>query len=59
MISSTIIHDDLEKTNMGRTLQQVKVSTVSELPKNLVKTVNIGSIEIALFHLENEKFRAI
>lgn len=44
---------------MEQTLQRIKVSTVSELPKNLGKTVSIGSLEIALFHLENGDFRAI
>ncbi|MEF2094120.1 nitrite reductase small subunit NirD [Bacillus sp. CFBP9009] len=44
---------------MGKTLQKIKVSTVNEMPKNLGKTVTIGSQEIALFHLANGEFRAI
>ena len=41
---------------MGKTLQKIKVSQVNEMPKNLGKTVTIGSHEIALFHLANGEF---
>ena len=44
---------------MGTTLQRVKVAKVSEIPKNIGKTIKIGANEIALFHLESGEFRAI
>ncbi|KAA9023960.1 nitrite reductase small subunit NirD [Niallia endozanthoxylica] len=44
---------------MGTTLQRVKVAKVSEMPKNIGKTIKIGVNEIALFHLESGEFRAI
>jgi nitrite reductase [NAD(P)H] small subunit len=44
---------------MEEILQRFKVINVSEIAKNLGKTVTIGSYEIALFHLANGEFRAI
>ena len=44
---------------MEEILQRFKVINVSEIAKNLGKTVRIGSYEIALFHLANGEFRAI
>ncbi|MCP3739582.1 nitrite reductase small subunit NirD [Rossellomorea sp. BNER] len=44
---------------MNKTLQRKKVTTMSELPQHLGKTVRIGSLEIALFHLANGEVRAI
>ena len=44
---------------MEKTLQRIRVATVSELPKNIGKTIIVGSHEIALFHLANGKIRAI
>lgn len=48
-----------EEMTMEKTLQRIKVARVSELPKDLGKTVRVGSHEIALFHLANGKIRAI
>lgn len=44
---------------MEKILQRIKVAEVQELPKNIGKTVNLGSHEIALFHLPNGIIRAI
>src|SRR3954469_1854017 len=44
---------------MEKILQRFKVATVSEIPKNIGKTISIGSHEIALFHLANGEFQAI
>ncbi|WP_174732479.1 nitrite reductase small subunit NirD [Mesobacillus harenae] len=44
---------------MEKVLQRKKVSTLSELPRNLGKTVSIGSLEVALFRLNNGEVRAI
>ncbi|WP_110928797.1 nitrite reductase small subunit NirD [Bacillus massiliglaciei] len=44
---------------MDSTLQKVKVGDARDMPRNLGKTVKIGSLEIALFHLVNGEFRAI
>ena len=41
---------------MEEILQRFKVINVSEIAKNLGKTVTIGSYEIALFHLANGEF---
>ncbi|MDQ0200444.1 nitrite reductase (NADH) small subunit [Neobacillus ginsengisoli] len=38
---------------------RIKVATINELPKNLGKTVKIGSLELALFRLANGEIRAI
>jgi nitrite reductase (NADH) small subunit len=42
-----------------KTLQRIKVAKVSQFPKDLGKTITIGSREIALFRLANGDFRAI
>lgn len=42
-----------------KTLQRIKVANVREFPKELGKTIHIGSQEIALFRLANGDFRAI
>ncbi|MBB6446587.1 nitrite reductase small subunit NirD [Bacillus benzoevorans] len=44
---------------MRTIIQRVKVAKVSEMPKNIGKTIKIGAIEIALFHLACGEFRAI
>ncbi|MDQ0221304.1 nitrite reductase (NADH) small subunit [Peribacillus cavernae] len=44
---------------MNKTFERIKVATMTELPKNLGKTVLIGSQEIALFHLDSGEIRAI
>ena len=41
---------------MEEILQRFKVINISEIAKNLGKTVTIGSYEIALFHLANGEF---
>ncbi len=44
---------------MEKVVERIRVATLSELPRNLGKTVSIGPYEIALFHLGNGKIRAI
>ncbi|WP_102348384.1 nitrite reductase small subunit NirD [Bacillus sp. Marseille-P3661] len=44
---------------MEQTLQRVKVGTLIELPKEIGKTIRIGSHNIAVFRLANNKVRAI
>lgn len=38
---------------------RVKVANIQELPVNLGKTIKIGAIELALFHLANGEVRAV
>lgn len=44
---------------MEKTLGRVRVSTIDELPRDFGKTVRIGSLEIAVFHLLNGEIHAI
>ncbi|WP_408009305.1 nitrite reductase small subunit NirD [Pseudalkalibacillus sp. A8] len=44
---------------MDKVLERIRVANLSELPKNLGKTVKIGPYDIALFHLADGKIRAI
>lgn len=44
---------------MEKTLNRIKVLSMNELPRDFGKTVRIGSLEIAVFHLLNGEIRAI
>ncbi|MCF6411318.1 nitrite reductase small subunit NirD [Pseudalkalibacillus salsuginis] len=44
---------------MEKVVERIRIATLSELPRNLGKTVSVGPYEIALFHLGNGEIRAI
>lgn len=44
---------------MEGTQYRIKVAKLNDLPTNLGKTIKIGAVEIALFHLANGDVRAI
>lgn len=44
---------------MKTIIQRINVAKVSEVPRNIGKTIKIGALEIALFHLVCGEFYAI